>query len=100
MDAKTPAESAACEAWEEAGVKGRTDPRCLGVFSYSKETQDKGDLPCIAMVFGIEVKSLAKFFPEKNERERMWVSRKKAAKLVDEPELARIILDFEPPDDI
>ena len=33
---------------------------------------------------------------EADERERMWVSRKKAAKLVEEPELSRIIRDFEP----
>ena len=33
---KTPSESAAQEAWEEAGVVGRADSRPLGLFSYTK----------------------------------------------------------------
>jgi 8-oxo-dGTP pyrophosphatase MutT (NUDIX family) len=96
MDAKTPAESAAIEAWEEAGVKGICDGRCIGIFSYSKTTDDFGDLPCVAMVFAIEAEKLAKDYPEVHERKRVWVSRKKAAKMVDEPELSRIIRDFDP----
>lgn len=96
MDGKTPAESAAVEAWEEAGVRGVSDGRCLGVFSYSKETGEHGALPCLAMVFAIEVQDLAKTYPEVAERKRRWVTRKEAAKLVDEPELSRILRDFDP----
>jgi 8-oxo-dGTP pyrophosphatase MutT (NUDIX family) len=96
MHAKTPAESAAVEAWEEAGVTGFSDGRCIGIFSYSKATEDFGDLPCVAMVFAIETQKLADDYPEASERKRVWVSRKKAAKMVDEPELSRIIRDFDP----
>jgi len=96
MDGKTPAECAAIEAWEEAGVKGVSDGRCIGIFSYSKATNDLGELPCVAMVFAIDVQSLADNYPEAKERDRIWVSRKKAAKLVDEPELSRIVRDFDP----
>ena len=96
MDGKTPAESAAIEAWEEAGARGVTDERCIGIYSYSKETDAHGALPCLAMVFSIEVTSLADDYPEAAERERCWVSRKTAAKRVDEPELARILRDFDP----
>lgn len=96
MDGKTPAQSAAVEAWEEAGVQGLPDEQCLGVFSYSKASEDGGTLPCLAMVFAVAVQSMARDFPEAAERERMWVSRKRAAKLVDEPELSRILRDFEP----
>lgn len=96
MDGKTPAESAAIEAWEEAGVRGETNGRCIGIFSYSKDTDTQGELPCLAMVFAVEVSSLADTFPEVSERTRTWVSRKKAARMVDEPELARILLDFDP----
>ncbi len=96
IDGKTPADTATIEAWEEAGVRGISDGRCVGIFSYRKETEEMGALPCVAMVFAIEVVDLADAFPEAEERKRKWMSRKQAAKLVDEPELSRIIRDFEP----
>lgn len=96
MHGRTPAQSAALEAWEEAGVRGRVDGRCLGVYSYTKEEEGVGAFPCVAMVFAIEVTEIAKAYPEAGQRERKWFSRKQAAKLVDEPELARILSDFGP----
>ncbi len=97
MDGMTPADSAAQEAWEEAGVIGRADPRPMGLYSYTKTMNDDGeDLPCVAMVYAVKVKSLATVFPEAGERTRKWVSRKKAAEMVDEPELSRILRDFDP----
>ncbi len=96
MDGKTPAASAAQEAWEEAGVTGRPDGPCLGAYSYAKTLGDAEDLPCVAMLYPVKVARLAKKFPESGQRRRRWVSRKKAAQLVAEPELARIIRDFDP----
>lgn len=96
MDGKSPVESAEIEAWEEGGVKGRCDERCIGIFSYEKATEEGSAVPCVAMVFAIKVSSLLDDFPEAEERKRMWASRKKAAKLVEEPELSRIIRDFDP----
>ncbi|MEM9636975.1 MAG: NUDIX hydrolase [Pseudomonadota bacterium] len=96
MDGRTPAASAVQEAWEEAGVRGQSDGRCLGIFSYSKEAEDLGALPCLAMVYAVQVETLADDYPEAGQRERKWMSRKKAARLVDEPELARILRDFDP----
>ena len=96
MDGKTPGASAVQEAWEEAGVQGVSDGRCLGVYSYSKLDPDRGDLPCLGMVYAVEVESLADKYPEMGQRDRKWVSRKKAAKMVDEPELSRILRDFDP----
>lgn len=96
VDGQTPAESAITEAWEEAGVRGICDGRCIGIFSYSKGHSELGDLPCVAMVFAVEVSEIADKYPEAHQRERKWVSRKKAAKMVDDPELARILRDFDP----
>lgn len=96
MDGQTPADSAAIEAWEEAGVRGFSDGRCIGVFSYSKDMDDQGALPCLAMVYAIHVHELADDYPEATERKRKWLSRKQASKLVEEPELARILRDFDP----
>lgn len=96
MDGKTPAECALIESWEEAGVKGTTDGRCIGIFSYAKDKGTKYELPVVAMVFAIEVTGTADDYPEASERERVWVSRKKASKMVCDPELARILRDFDP----
>lgn len=96
IDGKTPAQVAEIEAWEEAGVKGVSDGWCLGIFSFRKDTEDLGSLPCVAMVFAIRVMELSETYPESEERKRRWVSRKKAARRVDEPELARILRDFDP----
>lgn len=96
IDGKTPIETAMLEAWEEAGVKGTSDGRCVGIFSYAKDTDDLGELPCLVMVFAINVQDLADTYPEADERNRIWVSRKKAAKMVEEPELSRLIRDFDP----
>lgn len=96
MDGKTPAECAMQEAWEEAGVTGKTQDRCLGLYSYNKLVDDKSGMPCVAMLFPVLVKSLSNDFPEAGQRHRKWFSLKKAAQQVTEPELARIIRDFDP----
>jgi len=96
MDAPTPGAAAAREAWEEAGVRGRVTGGCLGVYAYLKAMDDTAQLPVLAMLYPIEVKILADKYPEAGQRRRKWMSRKKAAKLVSEPELARMIRDFDP----
>jgi 8-oxo-dGTP pyrophosphatase MutT (NUDIX family) len=96
MDGKTPAEAALQEAWEEAGVIGKVVSAPLGLYSYQKVQENAPDFPCIAVVYAVKVKSLSKDFPEAGERRVKWVGRKKAAKLVDEPELSRILRDFDP----
>lgn len=95
MDGQTPFDAAATEAFEEAGVRGKVQMRPVGVFSYYKvRTED--ELPCLAVVYPLKVKKVLKDWPEKKERERKWLSRKKAAALVDDPELSTIILNFDP----
>lgn len=96
MEGKTPAECVLLEAWEEAGVHGRVAGGCLGVFTYEKMRGGSTDVSCLAMLYPVAVKSLAKRYPEGQERRRQWVSRKRAAKLVAEPELALLIRDFDP----
>lgn len=96
MDSRTPGQCAVQEAWEEAGVTGRATGPCIGVYSYAKDVGSMDDLPCVAMLYPVEVKSLARDYPERGQRKRAWVSRKKAARLVAEPELARLILEFDP----
>lgn len=97
MDGKTPAMCALTEAWEEAGVVGTASDTCIGVYSYVRLREEEEDLPCIAMLYPVRVMSLTNEFPEVQDRRRKWVSRKKAARLVVHPELAKLILSFSPP---
>ena len=53
-------------------------------------------LPVIVALFPLRVKQLATDFPEKELRRRKWFALKKAAAKVDEPELRKIILAFNP----
>ncbi len=96
QDGATPAEAAATEAWEEAGVRGKIKPICLGIYSYTKELDGAPILPCVVAVFPIKVARLEKSWPEDKFRKRRWFSLKKAASLVKEPELAAILRKFDP----
>ncbi len=95
MDGETPAGAAATEAWEEAGATGKLSHHTLGFYAY-----DKGHagarLPCVVAVFPLKVKKLAKNYPEAGQRKRKWVGRKKAAAMVQEPELRAMIKAFNP----
>lgn len=95
VDNHTPAEAAATEAYEEAGLLGTAVPVCVGVFSYIKPL-DETLTPCVAMVYPLLVKRSLSDWPERAERTRRWFSRKKAAARVAEPELRRIIEEFDP----
>jgi len=95
VDGATPTEAAATEAWEEAGLEGRVRSRPLGVYSYYKSHSDDA-LPCVAVIFPLKVKKAHSRWPERKERKRRWVNRRKAAKMVDEPELRQMILRFDP----
>ncbi len=97
MDGKTPAECALTEAWEEAGVVGKASDACLGVYSYARLREGEEDIPCLAMIYPVKVKALKKKFPERKDRRRKWVSRKKAAKMVSERGLSKLIAGFSPP---
>lgn len=92
----TPAGAAETEAWEEAGVEGRAEPECLGIFSYAKTFATGDALPCVVAVFPLEVRKLHADYPERKERRRRWVSPAKAARLVDEPELSVLLAGFDP----
>jgi 8-oxo-dGTP pyrophosphatase MutT (NUDIX family) len=95
MNGQTPMDAAATEAFEEAGVRGKIEPRPIGVFSYYK-VHSKNELPCIAVVYPLKVKKVLRTWPERKERNRKWLSRKKAAALVDDAELSQIIMRFQP----
>lgn len=88
---KSPVQSAAQEAWEEAGVEGVAAQTPIGVYSYEKQRLPKAPIPCSVTVFPIRVLRLAEKFPERQERRRKWFRAEKAARKVAEAELRGIL---------
>lgn len=85
------ADSAAQEAWEEAGVTGDVGADALGLFHYEKVINAKFALSCQVEVFGLRVEKLHGRFPERKERRRKWFACDKAARKVNEPELRDLL---------
>lgn len=88
----TPADTAAREAWEEAGVEGDIIEDGLGKFGYDKALGPTRSIPCSVQVFGLRVAELKHKFPEKKQRRRKWFGVEKAARKVAEPELRDLLL--------
>ncbi len=88
------AESAAAEAFEEAGVTGKVSPEPIGAYHYLKEKKDGGGMPCSVEVFTLAVIKQLDDWPEKNARELAWVPVEQAPAQVSEPGLRQILTDF------
>lgn len=92
IDGKTSGEAAQVEAWEEAGVKrGKVSRKPLGSFVGTKITAHGDEEPCRLDVFAIEVSKTVADYPESEQRDRIWVSPGKAAKMVIEDGLREIL---------
>ncbi len=96
MDGATPVEAVLREAYEEAGVEGKVTGHCVGIYSYVKPLTGQDELPCVVALYPVRVMRLERDFPERSQRKRKWVSLKKAAGLIDQPELRQILKDFDP----
>jgi len=96
MPDRTPAEAAAQEAYEEAGVVGAPAEKPIGAYAYDKRLRD-GALQAVEVrVFPLEVFVEQLAFPEHGQREKLWTSPAEAAERVDEPELKALIRRFRP----
>ena len=86
------ADTAAQEAFEEAGVKGAvTGHGSLGTYAYAKGLKDGRHIDVQVTVFLLVVENELDAWPEQAERERRWYDWQEAAVLVAEPKLAAII---------
>jgi phosphohistidine phosphatase len=81
----TPAQSAAKEAWEEAGVRGTLCPRSIGTYQY-----EKWGGTCTVEVFLMAVEETADEWPEPH-RLRRWVGVDEAAEALAEPDLRALV---------
>ncbi len=89
----TPGESAAEEAFEEAGVRGRVDRRCLGFYTYGK-LQGGGRVFCRVRVYAMRVSAEFPDWPERRQRRRAWMTVESAIARVREPGLRKILAVF------
>ncbi len=91
----TPRETAAREAYEEAGARGDTKRRSIGVYSYDKLLEDKGiTVPCEVKVFPLHVRRMEKVWPEQQQRVVRWFKPDDAIEAVTEPGLKALIEAF------
>ena len=77
--------SAAKEALEEAGIKGRVHSKLLGIYRHRKWGRT-----CTVKVYPMLVTRVHKVW-EESDRDREWMSLKKALKLVSNDELKQVM---------
>lgn len=84
--AMTPIDSAALEAWEEAGVIGQVDGNQVGTYKYCK----RGRTYRVKM-FLLPVETVLEDWPEATQRKRQWLDVSKAVGQVKKAALKRIL---------
>ncbi|MDB5571091.1 MAG: hypothetical protein JWN93_2274 [Hyphomicrobiales bacterium] len=94
MKGRTPSQTAAREAFEEAGVKGEIAEAPVGAYRYDKRKRNGSVWRCEVDVFPLEVKSQSKIWPEKAVRTQRWCGWEQAAGLVDDAGLGDVIRAF------
>lgn len=92
MDGIKPWRAAAIEALEEAGARGDVGRDAFGTYRYDKIMDDGSSVPVKVRVYPMLVERLASSWKEQDERTRRWFGAEAAASLVDEPELAELLM--------
>ncbi len=87
----SPVQSAAQEAFEEAGVIGVSDSEPIGCYCHVKLLDDGSEEPCRVVLFSLRVEGMLADWPEKGQRQRQWHEAEAAVQAIDEPELARLV---------
>jgi ADP-ribose pyrophosphatase YjhB (NUDIX family) len=96
----TAREQAAREGFEDAGLEGEIGAKRIGSYRYAKQRRGGSAIPVKVDVFVLRVARRHEDWPEKCQREAIWVTPEKAAGLVDEAGLAEILrslVDQRPP---
>ncbi|MBF0267133.1 MAG: NUDIX domain-containing protein [Alphaproteobacteria bacterium] len=87
-------EVAAAEAFEEAGLKGKASEKPFYTFDSVKRMKSGKMVPCRVRVFSLAVKKEYARWPEKDERERAWMSFAEAANNAGEAGLVLLFLEL------
>ena len=94
LEGRTPSESAAQEALEEAGVIGKIEADAFGTFRYNKRRKSGEVVPCKVQVFAMEVERQRRSWAEKALRETCWCTPEEALARVSDVGLRRLIAKF------
>lgn len=89
----TPAQSAAAEAFEEAGVLGPVSADPIGAYGYEKAVGSR-IVYCSVRVYPMRVTVELADWPERSQRRRAWMAFDVAARGVAETGLRRILVAF------
>jgi len=92
-----PVATAAQEAWEEAGVRGALSPEDVGAYLGIRSRSGREEQVCVHL-FPLRVDVMSADFPEGSQRKRRWYSQEDAARVVHNPDLARILREFVAPE--
>ena len=84
-----PAQHAAREAWEEAGLIGQISKQPFGEYTFSKSGREH-----TVKVFLLAVTEWARAWPEQSFRRRLWYSLDNAIRLVSHDDLRTLLEQF------
>lgn len=84
-----PAQVAACEAWEEAGLVGRISRQPFGKYTFTKAGRKH-----IVQVFLLTVRKWSRSWPEQEHRRRLWCSVESAILRVSHAQLRPLLEQF------
>lgn len=76
------------EAFEEAGVRGKTGAKAVGFFHYTKEGRSSSYRVTVHL---LQVKSIAKKFAEQGQRTSTWATIPRALELTWNGELQKVL---------
>ena len=94
MNGLKPNEAAAVEAMEEAGAVGEIEAAPIGSYRYLKALKADEEIAVQVIVFPLRVDHIAGDWKEQGQRRSQWFRHQRAAALVAEPALRRLIQDF------
>jgi 8-oxo-dGTP pyrophosphatase MutT (NUDIX family) len=87
-------EVAELEAFEEAGLVGDAATTPFASFEYLKRVKTSKHKRCRVDVFALEVREELDEWPEKGQRERVWLTPQEAASRVSDATLVELLLNF------
>lgn len=88
----TASETAAKEAFEEAGVRGRLSEEPLGQYEYRKRLRKNRFATAVVDVYLLHATRRSREWPEQAQRRVKWLPIDEASRLVDEAALAELLL--------
>jgi 8-oxo-dGTP pyrophosphatase MutT (NUDIX family) len=87
-----PADMAAREAYEEAGVRGQVSAEPVGTYRYAKRFGASHTRECTVAVYLLRVEEELSEWPERGDRQRRWFTPGQAAMAIAEPGLVQTLL--------